>query len=164
MSRVRFEARTCYVPSVDGAIEIGKGDESMTNMLSDWAKEFLREDRVGVVSTLNNDGSSHLTTMWYLLADDGTLILSTPGRNQKVKNLRRDPRIALCVGDEARSVSLYGRVSISDDQALIRQDIEHLVERYVKDAGIRPQVSATLAQQSRVALHFTPEKVTEFSV
>ncbi len=136
----------------------------MTNMLSDWAKEFLREDRVGVVSTLNNDGSSHLTTMWYLLADDGTLVMSTPGRNQKVKNLRRDPRIALCVGDEARSVSLYGRVSISDDKAPVRQDIEHLVERYVKDAGIRPQVSETLVQQSRVALHFKPEKVTEFSV
>jgi PPOX class probable F420-dependent enzyme len=136
----------------------------MTRMLSDWAKEFLREDRVGVVSTLNNDGSSHLSTMWYLLAGDGTLVMSTPGRNQKVKNLRRDPRIALCVGDEARSVSLYGTVTISDDQALVRQDIEHLVERYVKDAGIRPQVSATLIQQSRVALHFTPEKVTEFSV
>ena len=125
----------------------------MTRVLSYWAKEFLREDHLAVVSTLINNGSSHLTTMWYLLADDCTLVLSTPGRNQKVKNLLRDPRIALCVGDEARSVSLYGRVSISDDQALVRQDIEHLVERYVKDAGIRPQVSATFVQQSRVALH-----------
>jgi len=133
-------------------------------MLSEWAKEFLREDHVAVVATLNNDGSSHVTTMWYLLADDGTLVLSTPERNQKVKNLRRDPRIALCVGDVTRSVSLYGRVSISEDQALVRQDIEHLVERYVPDAGVRSQVSATLVQQSRVALHFMPEKVTEFSV
>ena len=136
----------------------------MTSMFSDWAREFLREDRVAVVSTLNKDGSSHLTTMWYLLTDDGTLVMSTPGRNQKVKNLRRDPRIALCVGDATRSVSLYGRVSMSEDQALVRQDLEHLVERYVKDANIRPQVVTTLVQQSRVALHFRPEKVTEFSV
>jgi hypothetical protein len=35
----------------------------MTNMLSDWAKEFLREDHVAVVSTLNKDGSSHLTVI-----------------------------------------------------------------------------------------------------
>jgi PPOX class probable F420-dependent enzyme len=136
----------------------------MTNILSDWAKQFLHEDRVGVVSTLNNDGSSHLTTMWYLQADDGTLIMSTPGRNKKVKNLRRDPRIALCVGDVTRSVSLYGTVTISEDQTLVRQDVEHLVERYVKDERIRQQVIATLVQQSRVALRFTPEKVTEFSV
>ena len=136
----------------------------MTSMLSDWAKEFLCEEHVAVVSTLNKDGSSHLTTMWYLLADDGSLVMSTPSRNQKVKNLRRDPRIALCVGDVARSVSLYGRVSISEDQTLVRQDLERLVERYVKDEGIRPQVIAALIQQSRVSLHFTPEKVTEFSV
>lgn len=136
----------------------------MTSLLSDWAKEFLREEHVAVVSTLNKDGSSHLTTMWYLLADDGTFVMSTPGRNQKVKNLRRDPRIALCVGDEARSVSLYGIVTISEDQALVRQDIEHLVERYVKGEGIRQQVIETLVQQSRVAVRFTPEKVTEFSV
>ncbi|HEX6479460.1 MAG TPA: TIGR03618 family F420-dependent PPOX class oxidoreductase [Ktedonobacteraceae bacterium] len=136
----------------------------MTSMLSDWAKEFLREDRVGVVSSLNSDGSAHLTTIWYLLADDGTLIMNTPGRTHKVKNLRRDPRIGLCVGDAARSISLYGIVTISEDQALIRQDIEHLVARYVKDAGIQPHVIATLVQQSRVSLHFTPTKVTEFSV
>ncbi|MFL5693493.1 MAG: pyridoxamine 5'-phosphate oxidase family protein [Ktedonobacteraceae bacterium] len=136
----------------------------MISMLSDWAKEFLREGHVAVVSTLNKDGSSHLTTMWYLLEDDGTLVMSTPGRNQKVKNLRRDPRIALCVGDGTRSISLYGAATISEDQAKVRQDLEHLVERYVKDEGIRPQVIATLVQQSRVALRFTPEKVTEFSV
>lgn len=136
----------------------------MTSILSDWAVEFLREGHFAVVSTLNKDGSSHLTTMWYLLENDGTLVASTPGRNQKVKNLRRDPRIAVCVGDGARSVSLYGTVTISEDQAIVRQDIEHLVERYVKDAAIRPQVVATLVQQSRVALRFKPEKVTEFSL
>ena len=135
----------------------------MTNVLSNWATEFLREDRVGVVSTLNKDGSSHLTTIWYLLADDGTLVITTPASSQKLKNLRRDPRIALCVGEGGRSVSLYGRVSIIEDQALVQQDIEHLVERYVKEAGIRPQVVTTLVQRAPVALHFLPEKVTEFS-
>jgi predicted pyridoxine 5'-phosphate oxidase superfamily flavin-nucleotide-binding protein len=64
----------------------------MTSRLSDWAREFLREDRVAVVSTLNTDGSPQVTTIWYLLQEDGTLIMSTPGRTQKVKNLRCDPQ------------------------------------------------------------------------
>jgi PPOX class probable F420-dependent enzyme len=136
----------------------------MKGTLSDWAREFVREDRVGVVSTLNKDGSAQLTTMWYLLEDDGTVVLNTPGRNLKVKNLRRDPRIGLCVGDEERSISLYGIVTISDDPSIIRQDLERLVERYVKVAEMRPQVVDSLIQQSRVALHFKPERVTEFSV
>ena len=136
----------------------------MTRIPSDWAREFLQEDRVAVVSTLNKDGSSHLTTMWYLLTDDGTLILSTPGRNQKVKNLRRDPRIALCVGDEGRSVSLYGTVTISSDQNVIRQDLEQLAARYIKEEAARAPALALFLQQGRVALHVKPVKVTEFSL
>ena len=136
----------------------------MTSTLSDWARDFLREDRVGVVGTVNADGSPQLTTMWYLLADDGTLILTTLSRNQKVKNLRRDPRMTFCVGDKTRSVSLSGPVTISEDQAVVRQDLERLVERYVKDESVRPRVVASWIQQSHVALHFKPERVTEFSV
>lgn len=136
----------------------------MTRMLSDWAREFLQEDRVAVVSALNKDGGSHLTTMWYLLTDDGTIILSTPGRNQKVKNLRRDLRIALCVGDEGRSVSLYGTVMISSDQSVIRQDLEQLVTRYVKEEAVRAPALAMFLQQGRVVLHVKPVKATEFSL
>ena len=135
----------------------------MTNTLSNWAREFLSEDHVAVVSTLNKDGSSHLTTIWYLLADDGTLVITTPSRSQKIKNLSRDPRITLCVGGMGRSVSLSGHVSISSDQTLVRQHIEHIVERYVKEADLQPQVVMNLLQQDPVALHFRPEKVTEFS-
>ncbi len=135
----------------------------MTHILSAWAREFLREDHVAVISTLNKDGSPHVTTIYYLLADDGTLLLCTPARSQKVKNLRRDPRIALCVGEGGCSVSLYGRVSISEDQAIVRQNLERLIERYVKEEGRRQQFLAARLQQAPVALRFTPEKVTEFS-
>jgi PPOX class probable F420-dependent enzyme len=133
-------------------------------MLSDWAREFLREDRVGVVGTQNADGSAHLNTMWNLQAYDGTLIMTTFTRNQKVKNLRRDPRMTFCVGDKTRSVSLSGHVTISDDHAVIRQDLELLVERYVSDEDLRPQVVAAWILQPHVALHLKPERVTEFSV
>ena len=88
----------------------------MTNMLSNWAREFLREDHVAVVSTLNKDGSSHLAAIWYVLADDGSLVMTTPGRSQKGKNLRRDPRIALCVGDAGRSLSLYARLCTKSEK------------------------------------------------
>ena len=136
----------------------------MTRMLTDWAREFLQENHVAVVATLNRDGSSHLTTMWYLLREDDTIILNTPARNQKVKNLRCDPRIALCVGDERRSISLYGTVSISEDQNVIRRDLEQLAVRYIIDEAAREPTVSLFLQQGRVALHAKPVKVTEFSV
>ena len=136
----------------------------MTSILSDWAREFLREDRVAVVSTLNKDGSPQVTTIWYLFREDGTIIMSTPGRTQKVRNLRRDPRIAVCVGDERRSVSLYGTVTVSSDQNVIRQDLEQLVARYIKEEAARAPALAFFLQEGRVALHVKPVKVTEFSL
>ncbi|QBD79622.1 PPOX class F420-dependent oxidoreductase [Ktedonosporobacter rubrisoli] len=135
----------------------------MAHILSAWAKEFLREARLAVVSTLNKDGSSHLASVWYMLADDGTLVLTTGGHSQKARNLRRDPRIALCVGEANRSVSLYGTVTISEDQTRVRQDLERLLEHYMKDAGLRQQALTGLLQRSPIVLHFRPEKVTEFA-
>ena len=136
----------------------------MITRLSDWAKEFLREVHYAVLSTLNTDGSPHLTTMWYVFEHDTTIVMSTPSHLRKVKNLRRDPRIAVCVQDGNRYVSLYGTVTICEDQTIVKEDIEHLVERYVKDQAAREQTLAFFFQQNRVSLRFTPEKVTEFSV
>jgi PPOX class probable F420-dependent enzyme len=158
-----------WLPDFDKARENRKrfpreGDFPMTSTLSTWAQQFLRADHVAVVSTLNKDGSPFVTTIWYLLQEDGTLIMSTPGRTQKVKNLRRDPRIAVCVGDETHSVSLYGTVTISSDQNIVRRDLEQLAARYIKEEAARAQALSLFLQQGRVALHVKPVKVTEFSL
>src|SRR5260370_13498107 len=128
----------------------------MTSIVSDWAKKLLSEEHFAVLSTLNTDGSSQLTTMWYLLENEGTIVMSTPGHLQKVKNLRRDPRIAICVEDGNRYVSLYGTVTISQDQTIVRQDIQHLLERYIHDETPDHQTITPLHQQSRVLLRFPP--------
>jgi PPOX class probable F420-dependent enzyme len=136
----------------------------MTTTLSEWAKEFLRESHVAVISTLNKDGSSHLASIWYVLADDGEVVLTTTSGSQKAKNLRRDPRIGLCIGAAGYSVSLYGQVAISEDPALVRQDIERIANHYIKEEATRPRVVANLIQRGPIALHFMPNKITEFSV
>jgi hypothetical protein len=90
--------------------------------------------------------------------------MSAPGRTQKVKNLLRDPRIAVCVGDERRSVSLYVTVTISSDQNVVRQDLEQLTARYIKEEAARAPALSLFLQQGRVALHVKPAKVAEFSL
>lgn len=133
----------------------------MANTLSSWAQQFLSEVRMATISTINKDGSPFITTIWYLRQEDGTIILNTPDRTQKVKNLQRDARIALCVGDETRSISLYGTVTISSDKNIVRQDLEQLTARYLKEEAA--QALPFFLQQERVAIHFKPVKVTEFS-
>lgn len=135
----------------------------MTSTLSPWAQQFLREEHGATISTINKDGSPFVTTVWYLLQEDGTLIMTTQEKSQKVKNLRRDPRIAICVGEGGRSVSLYGTVTISQDQSMVRQDMERLAARYIKGEAERAASISFFMQNGLVALHFKPTKVTEFS-
>jgi PPOX class probable F420-dependent enzyme len=135
----------------------------MAAVLSDKALALLKERHCGVLSTLNKDGSSQLTTMWYFLDENGSITMSTMTNIQKTKNLRRDPRIAICVQDDMyRSVTLSGTVEVSDDPADLQRVIPHLINRYIEDEEARKQYLTTFQGQTRVVLQLKPEKVLEF--
>jgi len=134
----------------------------MATPLSDKALAFLNEKHFAVLNTINKDGTSQLTNMWYLLDDDGTIVMNTQVHLQKVKNIRRDPRIAICIADGPRYVSINGTVAMIEDQAIIRRDLDHLIRRYIEDEQTRQRYTAIFTQQHRVALHLACEKVNEY--
>ena len=134
----------------------------MAAVLSNKAQAFLREEHFAVLCTFNKDGSPLLTPMWYLFDDDGTIILNSQTRLQKVKNIRRDPRIAICVEDGNCYVSINGTVELIEDPTVVRRDLENLVKHYVKDETTGQQYLATFVNQPRVALHLKGGKITEF--
>ena len=45
--------------------------------LSEIARAFLQELRFAVLATINQDGTPQLTTMWYLLDVDDTILMNT---------------------------------------------------------------------------------------
>jgi len=133
----------------------------MTAALSDRAQAFLKEFHFAVLSTINKDGTPQLTTMWYLLDDDGRIVMNTQVHLQKAQNLRRDPRFAVCIQDGPRSVSINGTVEIIEDQEIIRRDLRRLIERYQQDEETRQKYMALFTQQHRIALRLQCEKVHE---
>jgi PPOX class probable F420-dependent enzyme len=64
--------------------------------LSDSALELLASDAVATVVTLDDDGTPHLSAAWVGVEDD-EIVLATLPDQRKLGNLRRDPRVALCV-------------------------------------------------------------------
>jgi PPOX class probable F420-dependent enzyme len=68
----------------------------MTDVFSDAALELLASDAIAVVATLDSDGSPHLSSAWVGI-EDGEIVFGTLGDQRKLRNLRRDPRIALTV-------------------------------------------------------------------
>jgi PPOX class probable F420-dependent enzyme len=68
----------------------------MIEHLSEAALELLESAAVATVATLNADGSPHLSSAWVGL-EDGEIVFGTLPDQRKLRNLRRDPRIALTV-------------------------------------------------------------------
>jgi PPOX class probable F420-dependent enzyme len=73
---------------------------------------LLESTAVAFVSTLGKHGEPQTTPLWFLFRDGRVHVSLVEGR-QKLRNLRRDPRISLVVVDPARPtvyVELRGRV------------------------------------------------------
>lgn len=136
----------------------------MTTTLSNKARSFLRNNHLTVFSTINRDGSPQLTTVLYALNDDETIVMNVQRNSQKAKNMRRDPRVAMCVRDGTRYVSLYGAIEFIDDDEIIRRDLERLgllnLFLTAEDEARRDDAANRMAQQ-RVSVRFKIQKVTE---
>ena len=67
--------------------------------LSHAARELLESAAVATVATINVDGSVHLSSAW-VGVEDGEIVFATLPDQRKLRNLRRDPRMALTVQSE----------------------------------------------------------------
>ena len=117
----------------------------------DYIRAFLEEPHYCVMATINADGSPQLTTMWYDVTDDYIVLNMTRGL-LKERNLRRDPRMAICVEDGMRYVTLSGRAEIIEDRALQEAEVNRLAIRYI---GLRlgPRRWEVIKGSDRLGIH-----------
>ena len=66
-------------------------------MTPDEARAFLRDNHQAVLATFRRDGRPQLSPVTAGVDDEGRVEISTRETSMKVKNLRRDPRISLCL-------------------------------------------------------------------
>ena len=111
------------------------------------ALELLRKPNPAVVAVLMPDGQPMSVATWYLLDDDGRVLVNMDAQRARVDWMRRDGRVSLTVLDGAAwytHVSLRGRVvEWRDDPELV--DIDRLSTHYTGRAypnRERPRVSA----------------------
>jgi PPOX class probable F420-dependent enzyme len=81
---------------------------------------------------VNPDGSPQLTPMWAEVVGD-LIVMNTTRTNVKVRNIRRDPHVAVSTidpDDPYEFVSVRGEVvEITEEGA--REHIQHLSENYL---------------------------------
>jgi PPOX class probable F420-dependent enzyme len=85
------------------------------------------------MATINASGTPQLTVMWYALHPTEDVVLLNSSRGLlKVKNLLRDPRMAICVEDGGRYVTLTGTAELVADREEQKREVnEHIAPRYV---------------------------------
>ncbi len=128
--------------------------------LSEKARAFLNEIRFAVLATITSDGTPQLTTMWYLLEED-TIVMNTKAGRIKERNMRRDPRIAICVEDGYNYVTISGTIELIDDPEIAQRDIYRLAVRYDGEEAASQKVADQFSKERRITLHLKCEHVIE---
>ena len=100
--------------------------------LPDDLIDLLRAPSTCYLATTMPDGSPQLTQTW-VDTDGEHILINTVQGHQKVRNIERDPRVAVSISDPAqpsRYVAVRGRVvdSTTDGAA---EHIETLAQRYL---------------------------------
>ena len=110
------------------------------------------------VATLGPDGSPQNSVVWFRREGDTVLFSSIDGR-QKVRNLRRDPRVSLTVFDLANpyhSAEIRGTAEILPDESKrLPYELSH------KYLGIDPP--AEKDDETRVIVRIVPRRVVTFA-
>lgn len=100
---------------------------------SEWREFVSTGTRTGKAAVTREDGSPHLTPIWFVL-DGDDLLFNTAVTSLKGKALRRDPRIMICVDDDRPPFSyvlIRGAASLSEELGEMRDWAAVIGGRYM---------------------------------
>ena len=124
--------------------------------LTEQAKKLLDGKNFACVATIMPDGSPQVTPVWVDREGD-IIVINVTETRQKYRNLKRDPRVALCVFDIANPYSkvlIRGKV-IEFTSKGAEEGIDNLSMKY---HGRKYDYHR--ADQPRVIMKIQPEHVT----
>ena len=127
-------------------------------------RRFLESSKTIIITTNGPGGFPHAMPMWYRLEEDGTICITTYKASQKVKNLRRDPRVSLLVESGEEYADLKGALIYG--HAEIVEDIETVIATLLLAGGqedteeVREALRRTAAK--RVVLRVKPERIVSW--
>lgn len=124
-----------------------------TTALPQDVLDLLARPNPAVMATVAADGRPVSVATWYLLEDDGTILLGLDATRARLKHLHHDPRVsltALAADNWYTQVSVQGRVGpITDDVDLA--GIDRLSRHYTG----KPYANR---ESPRVVTHLTVER------
>ena len=103
-------------------------------MSEEEMSSFLQKQISLQIGTINNDGSPHLTTMWYFY-DGENFIFHTYTKSQKIINLKRDSRITVLTEAGSQYSDLQGIIVYGEAEIISGKDSPKEVVKYMDIVG-----------------------------
>ena len=127
---------------------------------------FLAAKDVVVLATLQADGAPLAMAMWFL-PDPASLTMISVDNLQKVRNLRRDPRVcvaaeAVTASGEIKGVTVQGRAEFLSDTPERRALVERFLKKY--DPRLAKLWGGRTMPPNRVMFRITPSKVLAWGI
>jgi PPOX class probable F420-dependent enzyme len=127
--------------------------------LNNSMQEFLNGRHYATLATLNEDGSIHLTPVWYLFEKE-CIFVETASSDRKVRNILARPEASLVV--DSRKLGSEQWVSASGMAEIIRGEQAKalntkIMQRYLTKTGQEdPRVGPGFAAAVDVTIRFMP--------
>lgn len=136
------------------------------SILNDSMRDFLNGCHYATLGTFNENGSMHLTTVWYLF-EDGKFYFVTGSSARKARNVSSRPEASVVVdsrrnqGSE-RSVSAAGTVELITGEKSKEINLK-IIERYLtKDAMEDPNIAPGFEAAGEAVICLTPQKWSKY--
>jgi PPOX class probable F420-dependent enzyme len=129
-------------------------------------QRFLATKEVAVLATVRADGAPLAMAMWFLHDPAALTMISMDGL-QKVRNLRRDPRVCVVAeaggegADDIRGVTVNGRAVFLDDGVERRALVEAFHAKYPSLASLW---GGRAMPPNRVMFKIVPERVKSWGL
>ena len=121
--------------------------------------EFLAITPNVTVATIRPDGLPQLTPNWFLWTGS-TFLISTAASTVKMRNLRRDPRIVLCVDDVASGdyVQVTGVATLVEGEEAVREPTLDICRKYMAEDTLEAHWQSLLATGPQVIIEVRPDR------
>ena len=128
-------------------------------------QKFLAGKQTVVLATVQADGAPLAMPMWFLHAPSALTMISVAD-TQKVRNLRRDPRVSVVAeavsgNGEIRGVTVQGRAEFLPDSPERRALVDRFHEKY---RGLEKLWGGKAMPANRVMFRIVPSRVRSWGL
>ena len=124
---------------------------------------LLQRSRTAILATVRADGRPHVAPIWFDL-DGDTLVFMTGENTVKGRNMRRDPRVSLCIDDEEppfHFVLIEGAAKLTAEDPDLLYWATRIGGRYM-GAERAEEYGRRNAVQGESLVRVTPQKIVAY--